>query len=256
MKHFLSVALTAGTWSQQPFQFSLVAVAVLSNTCTAQCPLPTTKPLHRVSLSITMSALSSSVSSTMASTIDNTMIVIDLLDDDSPDPINSPTSPVADLPEDEGESVDAYRITATSQHTFPSYDTLRQFMIQYAAQHGFEVRCPSNKGSANQSGHAGSFRCWCYLQPPITLKYEQQQQPSHPPLRTIVPRAANRSGNQVKCGCTWRVNFSRHADGDYVLTANRTLRHSGHECMAVEVLATSIDSLSVVPADVRRDMCR
>ena len=46
----------------------------------------------------------------------------------------------------------------------------------------------------------------------------------------------------------------RHANGKYVLTATRTLRHSGHECIAAELLATSIDSLSVVPAEVRRDM--
>ena len=97
---------------------------------------------------------------------------------------------------------------------------MNSFLNQYAADCGFEIRYPANKNTPDQHGHAGAARCWCYLAAPIIIKAEQQQQPSHPPQRVTVLRAANRSGNQIKCGCPWRINFNRRASGEYVFTTS------------------------------------
>jgi len=172
---------------------------------------------------------------------DSATNVIDLVDDDECKELPSLST-----------DTDPFRITSTSQHYFPSYQTLREYLDQYAAGSGFEVRYPANKGQPDQPGHAGTARCWCYPEPPVVLKPEEQQQPSHQPPRTIVPRAANRSGNQVKCGCPWRINFTRRVSGEYGFTTTRHLLHSGHECVASHKLAVTVDSLRVVPEVVER----
>ena len=112
-----------------------------------------------------------------------------------PSSSSSPSDPVDE------NATDALSITATSRHVFPTYDLLRAFLSQYAAQHGFEIRWPANKGTVSQPSHSGAARCWCYLTPPTELTPEQQHNPSHPPIRNVIPRSANRSGNQIKCGC-------------------------------------------------------
>ena len=131
---------------------------------------------------------------------------------------------------------------------------MRGYLDLYAVRCGFEIRWPKNKGTPDQPGHSGVARCWCFLPPPVALKPEQQQHPSHPPQHTVIPRGANRSGHQVKCGCPWRVNFSRRVDGEYVFTSTRHLQHSGHECLASEKLVGTIDSLRVAPEIVQQDV--
>ena len=98
--------------------------------------------------------------------------VIDLVDDG----ILSESDPKAD----------AFLITQDSLHTFPDYQAIHDFLDQYAARGGFEIRLPHNKGTADQPGHSGTAACWCYLDAPVTLKPEEQQLPSHPPPRTVV----------------------------------------------------------------------
>ena len=197
--------------------------------------------------------MSASLSLASASSPSRAIDVIDLLEDDHPEALTATTA-AASSNTSSSESVHFLVITPTSQHRFSSYKSLREFIEQFAAQRGFHIRYPGNRGIADTAGHSESARCWYYLEPPLVLKAEEQQQPSHPPLRTVVPRAANRSGNQVKCACPWRVNFSRHADGSYVITPNRCLEHAGHECVCPQELATTIDSLLVMPDSIVRDV--
>lgn len=170
--------------------------------------------------------------------------VIDLVDDDPP------TFSLSD----HSDSSNHFHITATSHHVFASYNALRNFLDQYAAKCGFEIRYPSNKNTPDEAAHAGTARCWCFPPPPVKQNPDEQQQPSHRPLRRIAPKSANRSGHQRKCGCQWRINFSRHANGNYVFTSTRTLEHTGHELVDVNVLATTIDSLRVIPEAVEQDV--
>lgn len=165
--------------------------------------------------------------------------VIDLVDDD--------------ILSESDSTADVFLITQDSLHTFPNYQAIHDFLDQYAARSGFEIRLPHNKGVADQPGHSGTAACWCYLDAPVTLKPEEQQLPSHLPPRTVVPRAANRSGHQQKCGCKWRVNFNRRRTGEYALTS-RSLEHTGHECVPAQQLATTIDSLRCVPEQVERSV--
>lgn len=185
--------------------------------------------------------------------------IIDLVDDDGPELDLSAiahTSSFTDITDTDLTSIsdDPFHITTTSPHAFPSYEAMQAFLKQYAEQRGFEIRYPNNKNTPNQPGHSGAARCWCHLDPPVILKAEEQQHPSHPPQRTMVPRAANRSGNQVKCACGWRINFNRRLTGEYVFTTTRVLDHSGHKCALPTSLASTVDSLRVVPKEVQQDV--
>ena len=202
--------------------------------------------LHRLVIhpSLNMSVPSMFAASSSSSS-SRSVSVIDLLSDDDLDPPASPT--------DDNLSANPFDITPTSNHSFPSYQALRHFVEEHAAQRGFSIRYPSNSGAPDREDHSGTARCWCFIKPPTALKVEEQQQPSHRPLRNIMPRAANRSGNQVKCACQWRINFSRHANGTYVITPTRHLLHTGHQCVRPERLASTIDSLLVMPAAIVRD---
>ena len=118
---------------------------------------------------------SSSSSSTFA------LDIVDLVDDDSamPDlPASAHSSSSLPNTNATANSDNPFHITPTSRHTFPSYHTMNSFLNQYAADCGFEIRCPANKNTPDQPGHAGAARCWFYLAAPIILKAEQQQQPS------------------------------------------------------------------------------
>ena len=183
----------------------------------------------------------SSLSTSPSFSVD-TNTVIDLVESDEDDADRT------------SNDADPFHITSTSQHVFPTYQTLREYLDQYGVRHGFEVRYPSNTGVPNAKGHYGAARCWCWLGPPTVLKPEEQQHPSHPPQRTVVPRTANRSGNQIKCGCSWCIHFNRRVNGDYVFTTARQLNHTGHECVAAYKLEVTIDSFRVVPDEVLEDV--
>jgi hypothetical protein len=187
----------------------------------------------------------------MSSTVPD---IVNLLDDEDGESTSVPTTAVIHSTSSAFGGTDPFLITDVSGHTFPTYLALRNYLDQYATQCGFEIRYPSNKGVPDQAGHAGTARCWCYLPPPVTLKSEEQQHQSHPPQRSVIPRARNRSGNQVKCSCPWRINFSRHVTGEYVFTSTRNLLHVGHDCVGLTQLTTTIDSLRVVPDVIRDDV--
>ena len=95
--------------------------------------------------------------------------VIDLVDDD--------------IRSESDSTADAFLITQDSLHTFPNYQAIHDFLDQYAARGGFEIRLPHNKGVADQPGHSGTAACWCYLDAPVTLKPPSPRSSSYPRIR-------------------------------------------------------------------------
>jgi hypothetical protein len=236
--HVLAVGCTPAACTPAASQFNYCFA-----TATAAHVAPT-------KMSAPFAPFSSSASSTSA------VDVIDLVNDDISDLQTIPfsTSSVVSDTARASSYADPFHITPTSQHVFASYKAMRDYLEQYAVRGGFEIRYPQNKYTPDQPNHAGVARCWCYLDPPVVLSADEQKQPSHPPQRTVIQRVANRSGNQVKCSCPWRVNFTRRWNGEYGFTSTRHLQHAGHECIASTTLAVTIDSLRVVPDVVQEDV--
>ena len=143
-------------------------------------------------------------------------------------------------------------LTASSKHSFPSYDSLRLFLEQYAHPRGFEVRWET-KGSAYSAAHGGKAVCWCsrpnpdhkQAQPLPPSTSDASAAPALPEAAVAddseiggvaVSRKRRRrkvtcDAEQVLCGCRWFVNFNRRGEGEhavYTITA-RHLAHNGDQ---------------------------
>ena len=136
-------------------------------------------------------------------------------------------------------------LTATSTHSFPSYESLRAFLDDYARPRGFEVRWET-KGSAYSAAHGGKAVCWCNRPNP-----DHKPQPTPPaidspaaPLDAAIAddggggvgrkrrrRNVTRGVEQVLCGCRWFVNFNRRGEGEHAVYSitTRNLTHNGDQ---------------------------
>jgi MULE transposase domain len=155
-------------------------------------------------------------------------------------------SPPAPSSEASSDSDTSFGLTDTSEHLFPSYAALRTWMRDYCTSNGFEVRW-NTTGGESSAHHGGNIRCWCYEQPPISVKEEII--PSTKPLRTVHIKTSSHGGKQIKCGCPWSVSFFRRASGDYAITT-RKLKHSGHAVLSPSTLTEHIDSMRNIPTGV------
>ena len=144
-------------------------------------------------------------------------------------------------------------LTASSQHAFPSYDSLRFFLDSYAHARGFKLRFDI-EGSAYSATHGGKATCWCSK----PAAEQSSQQPVEEADSGVVSRKRRRAsltsdGVQVHCGCRWFVNFNRRGKGArsvYVLTA-RHLAHNGdqhtpHDERAVLTAPAAMDDASAL----------
>jgi hypothetical protein len=122
------------------------------------------------------------------------------------------------------------------------------WIMDYAKMNGFEVRWKIAGGETSPH-HGGKIRCWCYEKPPVAVKEEVVS--STAPLRIVHAKTASRGGKQVKCGCDWHVSFFRHSNGNYHLTT-RKLTHTGHQVVNPSALASHIDSMRNLPAEVQQ----
>jgi hypothetical protein len=164
---------------------------------------------------------------------------------------SSSSTSLSRVSSDSPRSASHLTITATSVHRFLSYDALKAFMREHAAAHGFEVRLAAG-GGVRSGNHNGSFECWCRDPPPVASTDEVIQ--SVPALRTVYIKTSSRGGKQVKCGCTWFVNFFRRKEGDYLLTDSRSLTHTGHTPLSPSELVDHVDSLRNVSPEIEKEV--
>lgn len=90
------------------------------------------------------------------------------------------SSPVVPSAPSDLDSADT--LTDSSEHRFPSYTSLREWMDAYAKERGYQVRWKSTGGEA-AAHHGGTIRCWCWEQPPVVIKEEVIS--STPARRTV-----------------------------------------------------------------------
>ena len=122
-------------------------------------------------------------------------------------------------------------LTATSQHVFPNYDSVRVFLDSHAHARGFELRYHT-QGSAFTAAHSGKAVCWC-SRPAAEQSSQQSVEQAETGVASRKRRraAVTSDGVQVHCGCHWFVNFNKRSESArsvYALTG-RNLAHNGDQ---------------------------